>query len=442
MQAHASTPSDVTESRLSLHSAYVVALCTLGYVFAYLDRQITSLLVEQIQADLALTDTQFSLLHGLAFSLFYVLLGLPIARMADTKNRPRIIACGMLVWSLATSVCGLARSFAELFIARVAVGCGEAALSPAAYSIISDIVPRRRLGFALGLYSSGAFIGAAAAFIAGGIAIEVLAEQGALHLPLLGEIKPWRATFMLVGLPGLLLGVLFLLTVADPKRLGRGKTRGYSVRQVMEYLALHRGTFIAHMGGFSLLAATLFSLMSWAPAFFLRNFDLSTREVGLILGLVTLGANCFGAVTGGWLSDWLINRGHSDGAFRAGIIGALGTLPPVMLFAHMPSLEGALLIYALAMFFASFPLAISTSALQRLVPNQMRAQISAVFFVGINIFAFTGGTTLVALLTDNLFENSASVGYAMACVASISALAGALCLGFGLKSCRQTMCER
>ena len=138
---------------------YIVSLCMFAYVFSFIDSQVITLLIEPIRADLQISDTQFSLLHGLAFAMLYAVAGIPIARMADRRSRPVIISVGIFVWSLATAMCGLAKSFVQLFLARMAVGVGEAALSPAAYSMITDSFPKSKLGLALGEYSNGSFLG-------------------------------------------------------------------------------------------------------------------------------------------------------------------------------------------------------------------------------------------------------------------------------------------
>ena len=155
---------------------YTVPLCLMAYILSFVDRQIIALLVEPIQAELELSDTQFSLLSGFAFAIFYALMGWPIARWADVGPRPLIISAGIIAWSVATAVCGLARNFWQLFIARMAVGVGEAALSPTAYSIITDSFPKSKLGVALGIYSTGVFLGSGLAFLVGGAVIEIVGQ--------------------------------------------------------------------------------------------------------------------------------------------------------------------------------------------------------------------------------------------------------------------------
>ena len=174
-----------------VYSWYVVGVLMLAYTNAYIDRQILSLLIEPIRADLEISDTQVSLLAGIAFTLFYTLLGVPIARLADQKNRKAIIAAGISVWSAMTAACWLAGNFWHLFLARIGVGVGEATLSPAAFSIIADYFPKHQLARAFSVYSMGVYFGAGLAMIIGGMVIRMVIDAGATTLPLIGEIKPW-----------------------------------------------------------------------------------------------------------------------------------------------------------------------------------------------------------------------------------------------------------
>lgn len=424
-----------------MHSWYMVLLCMVAYIFSFIDRQVIALLIEPIRADLQISDTQFSLLHGLAFSIFYALMGLPIARLADTRSRPLIIAVGIFVWSIATAVCGAARNFWQLFAARMAVGAGEAALSPAAYSMISDSFPRSQLGLALGIYSLGSFIGAGLAYLIGGAAIDWVSQFGTVDFPVIGPTKPWQMTFFIVGIPGVVIAALFLFTVRDPERKGvmsAGGT-GYPIAEVFAYIRRHKRSFLAHYFGFGFLALSLFALLSWAPAFLIRNYGLSPREVGVYLGSMVLVSNTAGALASGWLTDQLTRRGHSDAALRSGMVGGLGLVVPAILFSSIDGLVPSILTLGLAMFFASFPLATSAAALQWMAPNQMRAQVTALFFLFMNLLGITGGATLVALCTDYIFREDAAVGYSMSIIASAAGVAGALLLFWGLKHFRRTL---
>lgn len=245
---------------------YVVLICMLAYIFSFVDRQILALMIEPIKHDLQLSDTQFSLLHGLAFSLFYAFMGIPIALLADRYSRPKIIAIGVAFWSLATAACGLSRNFAQMFLARIGVGVGEAALSPATYSMLSDMFPREKLGRAVGVYSIGSFIGGGMAFLIGGYVIDLLKSVDTVTLPWVGAMRPWQVTFFIVGLPGLLIALLILLTVRDPQRLGlrrnaSGQVQKPAMKDTFRFLGRHRRTFFCHYLGFSFYAMALFALL-------------------------------------------------------------------------------------------------------------------------------------------------------------------------------------
>ncbi len=433
--------SDNTNNRQSLaYSWYIVFLCMVAYIFSFIDRQIIALLVEPIKADLQISDTRFSLLHGLAFSIFYACMGLPIARLADTKSRPLIIAAGIFIWSVATALCGAARSFWQLFVARMAVGVGEAALSPAAYSMISDSFPKSKLGRALGIYSIGSFIGSGLAFLIGGVAIEWVAGLGEVAMPLFGVLKPWQLTFFIVGLPGVLIAAIFFLTVRDPERRGVSTdASGYTIKEVWAYVSEHKRSFAAHYLGFGIFAMSMFALLSWGPAFLGRSYGLSPREIGLYLGSLVLISNSGGVLVSGYLTDFFTQRGHHDAALRAGMLGGFGIIIPAALFSSVDHFYLMLLLLGLANFFASFPMATSAAALQIMAPNQMRAQVTALFFLFMNLFGITGGATLVALCTDYVFQDEAAVGYSMSITAAIAGLLSAMVLCWGLKYFKETV---
>lgn len=425
---------------------YVVGLCMVAYIFSFVDRQILALMIEPIKADLHLSDTQFSLLHGLAFSLFYAFMGMPIAYLADRFSRPRIIAVGVVFWSIATAACGLSKNFLHMFLARIGVGVGEAALSPSAYSMFSDMFPKEKLGRAVGIYSIGSFIGGGLAFLVGGYVIALLKDTTAFELPILGSLKAWQLAFFIVGLPGILVGLLIWLTVRDPQRKGLQTDASGRAKQVrwndgIGFLKRHRATFTCHYLGFSFYAMALFCMMSWSPALYIRKFGLTPVEAGYMLGIVLLLANTAGVLFGGWLTDHLARRGRSDAAMRTGVIGALGMLVPAVAFSQVDQLWLSVTLLVPAMFFASFPMPASTAAMQILAPNQVRAQVSAVFLLISNLLGLGLGTTLVALLTDRVFMSPTAVGNSMAVVIAGASLLALLLLYKGC-ACFRSSLER
>jgi MFS family permease len=205
-------------------SWYVVGILTLAYISSFIDRQILSLLVEPIKRDLKITDTQISLLMGLSFGIFYTILGIPIARLADLKSRKQIVAWGIGLWSLMTAVCGMVGNFTQLFLARMGVGVGEAALSPATYSMIADLFPKNKLAIANSVYNMGIFIGAARLLI-GGLVVNIFNVAEMWQVPFVGEVYPWQGPFLWDT--GLLI-VLLISRIKEPVRQGlQAKKRVY-----------------------------------------------------------------------------------------------------------------------------------------------------------------------------------------------------------------------
>lgn len=404
---------------------YVVALCTVAYVFSFIDRQILTLMITPIKADLGISDTQFGLLHGLAFAIFYATMGLPIAGLADRISRPLIIGVSVFFWSLATMAGGLAANFWQLFLARIGVGAGEAGLSPATYSLIADIFPREKLGRAIAVYSLGSFFGSGIAFLVGGAAIAMVGT--AADWSLLGwQIRPWQAVFLIVGFPGLLLGALIYLTVAEPRgdRTSASAPTAPPFRDVFAMLKAERGIFLPHMVGYSLAAMALFSLLGWIPAWLGRSFDVAPRDLGLMLGLIVVLSCGSGVLTSGWLMDRL-GRSRGDAPFITGCIGAAGTVLPALAFAFVPTMATALAAITLCLFFASFPMPPSTAVMQIVPPANMRSRVSAILLCANSLGGLALGSFFVGLLNDHLF---ADVGQSLAVVVGGSSALSAIIL--------------
>lgn len=431
-------------TKSSTYAWYVVLLCMLAYIFSFIDRQILALMIEPIKADLNLSDTQFSLLHGLAFSLFYAFMGLPLAYLADRFSRPKIIAVGIIFWSIATALCGLSKNFIQLFFSRMGVGVGEAALSPSAYSMFSDMFSKDKLGRAVAVYSIGSFVGGGIAFLVGGYVIGLLKNMSLIQIPIFGAVKAWQMAFILVGLPGVFIGLLFLLTVRDPQRKGQqlnanGQVEKVTFKATFKFLKKHKTTFTCHYLGFTFYAMALYCLISWTPAFFMRKFGLSPMQTGYMLGTVLLVANTLGVFCAGLLNDWFIQKGRKDAPMITGVIGIIGLVLPLIAFTQVSQLWLAVTILSPAMFFASFPMPISTTAMQMLAPNQLRAQISAIFLLISNLVAVGIGTTLVALVTDKIFANPLMVGTSLSIVGGIACVLSFILLKNGCKAFSESM---
>lgn len=418
----------------SRYGWYVVAVLLVAYTLSFVDRTILTLLVEPIKRDLGLSDTQVSLLHGLAFAIFYTALGIPIARLADRASRRNIIAIGITVWSLMTAVCGLAKNFPQLFLARVGVGVGEAALSPAAYSMIADSFPEERLGRALGVYSSAIYAGAGIALLAGGAIAGAVAVLPPLEIALLGTLYAWQLVFFIVGVPGLAVAV-WVATLREPVRQ-RPVGREASTRAVVAHLGRHARAYATHIGGFTLLAIVFNAFVAWMPSYLIRTFDWTISDAAYALGLCMLTFGTSGIIAGGMSADRWRRAGALDATMRVGIVSGVGLIPFTLTCTTLASPWLAVALFAPLMFFSAYAFGAAVTGLQVITPPHMRAQVSAVFLFGVNLVGIGAGPTLVALLTDRVFADPLRVGESLAWIGTASAVAGAALITAGLRAFR------
>lgn len=420
-----------------LYAWYVVAVLMLAYVCSFVDRQILALMVPAIRRDLGISDTQMSLLMGLSFALFYSILGLPIGRLADRTSRRGIIAWGIAVWSVMTALCGTARNYWQLFLARMGVGVGEAALSPPAYSLIADYFPKDRLGTAIGVYSLGIYLGSGLAMMLGGWVTGRVATAEMWALPLIGDVRPWQAVFFMIGLPGLVLA-LWVGTIREPARGGMSlgsSAAPLPVAEVVRYLKRHRGAFLGHNLGYAFIAMVNYGWAYWVPTWLQRIHGWTPGHVGLYYGLWTATFGVAGVVVGGWLGDRIARRGYTDAKIRIGLIGLTGELLAGFLFLLAPTnaMEWALIP---STFFASFGFGAAAAGIQEISPVPMRAQTSAVYLFVINLIGQTLGPFFVAALTDYVFQDEMRIGSSLLVVTVLGLAAAAAAFLLALKPFR------
>ncbi len=438
MQSSDSKPAGAQPSWPSPAIAWFgVGVLVLAFVSSIASRIVISLLVDPIKADLGLSDTEMGLIMGLLFAFFYAVMGLFIGWMADRYSRRTIIGVGIFLWSILTALSGLARNFWEFFLARVGVGVGQAALSPAAYSMIADYFPRDKLGRALGVYQSGAFFGVGLALIFGALAIRFAATADDISLPLIGVVAPWQLTFIAVGLPGVLVAAMMFL-VKEPRRqdIAAAQTDEVSLGQAVGFAWSRKRIFLAHYTGFALLALPMTTLATWVPAYFMRVVGLSPPETGLQLGLIVLICSPIGVISGGWLADTIYKQGKQDAPLRVAIMSAVFMVPFSLLATTFSDTSLALLLAAPFAFGASISMGLAPTALQLVTPNRMRAQISAAWMLFLNIITAGLGPTAVGLINDVVFGDPLSVGMSIAMVNTVSVALGGLILFVTLKPFR------
>jgi MFS family permease len=397
---------------------YVVFILMLCYALSLIDRQILSLLVEPMKRDLHISDTRIGLLQGLSFALFYTLAGLPLGRIADTHNRRNLITVGIVAWSALTSACSAANSFWALFFTRMGVGVGEATLSPAAFSLIADYFPPGQLGVALSVYSMGIYIGSGLALIVGGEVVQSLVRRPELTLPMLGRIASWRATFLVVGLPGLLIALL-VRTIREPQRrylqrTADGQASQLGVGEFLQQLWLRLGSVAGVSLGMVFQAMGGYAFLAWAPTFLQRTYGWSPGHSGRTLGSLTLVCGCLGMYIGGSLCDRWQRQGLPEAPLRVGVASAVGAAVFFPLALTVSSPAWATGLFAPAILLLALPIGCSYAALQLILPNQLRGQVSALFLFILSLGGLSLGPLLPGLLTDHFFHNEKRIGSALA----------------------------
>ena len=401
---------------------YTVGVLTFAWLFAYLDRQIIIILIESLRSSIALSDTQISLVQGFAFSLFFVLAGIPIGRLTDRVSRKALLVVGMLFWSLMTIACGFAHSFPELFLARLGVGVGEACLAPASFSIVSDYFSPDRRGRAMGIMIAGSPAGSAFSILLGGVILQYFGSA-LVPVPVLGLAAPWQLTFFCVGFPGLFVVLLLFFTVKEPVRHERDPQSGI---HFYPFLVQYRKGF-----GLIYLAYTMNFIMGygvsiWTPVVLMRVHHFPPAKVGLLIGLVLLVAAPVSSACAGWLGDRLTRVSLLDGRVRMMVLlfPVQFLLAFLLLVPDSPYLT--VIAFAGVTFFGQMIGASSYPAIHDITPNEMRGQAIAVYLLCANLVGLGLTPTIIALMTDRVFADPMKVPLSIVCVVTPAMVLGLL----------------
>lgn len=409
----------------------LVAVLMLAYAMSFIDRQILSLLVADLRSDLAIGDFEIGLLQGPAFGVFYALLGMPLGILADRINRIRLIAAGLFVWSAMTILGGFTTGFYSLLATRMGVGMGEAALVPAAVSLLADRFPARERALPLAVFTTGISVGAGLALMAGGWLV-AFAANGAQQLPLIGGLfvarAGWQSVLILAGLLGMPLVVLVLLLPEPARATSHDTSVGLG-----RFLLGHPKLFGPLLGGTALLYLFANALSAWMPTLFIRRFGWNAAEVGQAMGLVILLAAFAGNLLSGTLARRLLRRGHASGALQVMGWGAALLVPFAVLgpLASSAAMLAGLLggtYFALALCFG-----VATTAFAAITPAALRGRMVALYLLVGNLVGLGVGPPLVGFVTGLIPRHSNPVGLALAGVAAFAVLGGAALLRIALQ---------
>jgi MFS family permease len=419
----------------------VVVLLCVGGIISMLDRQVLILLVEPIKASLQISDTEVSLLQGLAVALFYGGLAVPLGRLADTGNRTRLIAAGALFFSLSTMAGGFAMSFGVLFATRLCVGVGEATLTPAGSSLIGDYMPPQRVGRAMGLFIGSSFVGSGLALVVIGAFLAWLTANPDLQFPIIGRRPDWQMVFIAASLPGLFFAAAMLLVREPPRSeglaLGQIGLKSATIAEVFVFVQDNARLLVPILIGLPLLAAANFGLNTWTPSFFIRTYGWTASEIGPVFGLMITVLGSSGVIAGGLLSDRLLARGRIDANLSVSMAGALLAVPFIIAFPLAGSPMLSLLLLGPVLFFGAVPFGAGPAAIPVLAPNRMRAQLMAVYLLIANLIGAGLGPWMIAAFTDFVLVDPAAIRWSIALVGSVAMISGAVVVGLGARAMRR-----
>ena len=368
---------------------YALFVLMIAYTANYVDRQILSILLQPIKEDLLLSDTQLGFLSGITFAIFYATLGVPIAMWADRTNRRNIVALALTIFSSMTVVCGFVTNFAQLALARIGVGVGEAGSSPPSHSMISDMFPPEKRAAAMGIYSLGINIGILIGFLVGGW---------------VSQWYGWRAAFFIVGVPGLLIAALVRFTLKEPERghadniSSQASAAAPKVMEVWRLLWSQKS--FRHIAfGCALAAFGGYAGVTWIPAFLIRSFDMSPGEIGTWLALIIGFVGGAGTYLTGWLADRFGKRDIRWNLWVVAVVMAV-CFPFAVGMYLSPSKYWALAFFVIPAFAGAAYIGPSLAMTQGLVTLRMRAVASAVLFLILNMIGMGLGPQAVGLISD------------------------------------------
>lgn len=435
---------------------YVVVLMMSFYVLSFMDRQIIAVLIDPIKADLGLSDVQISLIGGVSFGLFYSLVGIFIGRLADSMNRPLLIAVGVFIWSLTTAISGLASKFWQLLILRMGVGLGEAALLPSTLSLLTDYFPPKRLATPTSVFLLGAPIGIGLSFAAGGflfdIAQDIVAADGWNDVAFIGGSAAWKLVLIFLGVVGMTM-TFGLVTVYEPRSTSAAavekqeerslkSSEAASLSDVKIYARKNRVAIASLYICMALVSLAAYSQAFWDIAFLSRSYGRDPSTVTFMYGMVQLFAGLTGMLTGGIIADRLSKRGIQGASVIMVLVGCAISTPFSFMYPMMGTVSSALWLMIFAIFGSNMAFACAASAMQRMFPVAMLGLAAGIYYFLSNSVGLLIGPTSVALLTDYVLGDPNKVGYSLSAVGGTARLLAFLVMLAGYKAYRDLLRAR
>lgn len=391
---------------------WLVAVLTFAATLGAIDRQIMQLLLVPIKLDLGVTDTQISLLYGLAFSLANVVFLLSAGYLADRTNRRNLLLAGIAVWSVMTASCGLAVNYVAMFFARAGVGFGESVIQPTGVSMLRSAIPPERRGRAFAIYAMAIMLGTALALLVGGLLIRLLQDGHLRGVPVLGAVHPWQAVLMLLGLLGLPLLAVTALT-REPARAAAGQAAVGSYRETLAYLARYRGIFVPLLAFNTAAGMLSLGFGAWVVPMLLRTWKLTIPQLGFTLGLMMLAGPPVGLAVVGSLMDRATRRRGVSGPLTVGM-GAIALVTVVTTLAPIwPTLAGTWILLAGVMLLGGTCFPIANTVVAAIAPQPLIGRITSIQYVLYGIFAGAVSATLIAIVGDHAYVGDRAIDNAL-----------------------------
>lgn len=401
---------------------YFVALLCALYTVSFVDRFVLVVIAAPLSAAYHLSDTDMSLLMGVGFAIVYSLASLPLATLIDNRQRRLILAAGTALWSLSTVASGFATSYTMLLVLRSGIAIGEAVLTPAAVSLIADLFPPHRRTAPMSTYSA---VGAVSGM--GAIVLVALALQLATRLEPISGLEPWRMTFILVGLPGILIALLLMLYTKEPPRTQQVTSEKADIGAFLRYLLDNRVFYLPFYLAVAAFSLSSMAVIAWMPSHLVRAFGMSVMSAGYAYGLVAVAATALGTIFWPNVGRWLERRYPQRGFVMATAIGT-GIAVPFMVLAPLGHSPNMVLIGMAGTVFSLSAYAVNSGlVVQQFGPPRMRARLMAIYIMSLNVIGLALGPLLVARLATHWPGDSSALGYGLATLAAVCAPLGFLC---------------
>jgi len=417
------TPASPPMTRAA--AIYCLVVLTIVYCFAFVDRQIMNMLVGPIRTRFGVNDLQIGYLIGPAFTISFMLVGLPAGLAVDRLNRRRLVIAAGILWSIGTIAAAFATQFETLVLTRVIVGGAEAVLFPAGMSLIADLFDKKHLPIAYSTFLAAPYIGGGMALIAGGVVLAKTEAISSVTLPVLGTIVGWQSTFLIVGLAGLA-PILLMFTVREPARPIDADNSATSLIDGLRFMLVRWRFYAFFFPGMSIAGLVMAMAAAWAPTYLQRTYAMPPAQIGLTYGIYVLLAGLAGGIAGPIVNIWLARRFPRSTMWTA-CVGPALILLFILSFSMARSPGTALICLALFTFSYSFPLSVAGTSLQVMTPPSLRGLAAGIYLVSNSLLGYALGPTLVPLTAQHILGGEAYLGEAMKLV---GVSCGLISLGF------------